>query len=217
MARRGRSRRRRRGSGGIWILVVPIGLVAVPAMIRFVTTNAVVILIVVALLLAGLCGVLYLRHRMIEAERRRFLAANLELAKVDQLTGDQFERLIVERLRADGFRQVNKRGGSGDLGVDITALAPGHGRYAFQCKRYRNTVGAPEVRNFLGALANAFVGCTGVLVTSGRLTRQAKAEALAARQPLIVIERDQLADWLLGTVTLLPSSPPDLLVEGEPA
>ncbi len=71
------------------------------------------------------------------------------------------------------------------------------------------TVGAPEVRNFLGALANAFSGHTGILVTSGTLTRQAKAEAATARQPLIIVERDELADWLLGDITLLPTRPAD--------
>ncbi|SDK59400.1 restriction endonuclease [Nonomuraea jiangxiensis] len=149
-------------------------------------------------------GGLVLRQRMIQAERQRFLAGNAELEKVDRMSGPAFEHLVAERMIADGFRQVRERGRAGDGGVDITALAPGRGRYAVQCKRYSRTVGAPEVRNFLGALANTFAGHTGVLVTSGRLTRQARHEALGAREPLILVERDRLADWLVGTATLLP-------------
>ncbi|WP_165970199.1 restriction endonuclease [Nonomuraea terrae] len=160
-------------------------------------------------------GGLIIRHRAIQAERRRFLAANVELEKVDRMSGAAFEHLVAERMIADGFRQVRERGRTGDGGVDITALAPGHGRYAVQCKRYSKTVGAPEVRNFLGALANTFAGHTGVLVTSGHLTKQARLEALGARQPLILVERDRLADWLLGTVSLLPASSARILAEDE--
>ncbi|WP_246645171.1 restriction endonuclease [Nonomuraea ceibae] len=160
-------------------------------------------------------GALILRHRMIQAERQRFLAANVELEKVDRMTGTAFEHLVAERMIADGFRQVRERGRAGDGGVDITAVAPGHGRYAVQCKRYSKSVGAPEVRNFLGALANTFAGHTGVLVTSGRLTKQARLEALGAREPLILVERDRLADWLLGTCSLLPARPAGILAEDE--
>ncbi|MFC4008562.1 restriction endonuclease [Nonomuraea purpurea] len=160
-------------------------------------------------------GGLFLRFRMIEARRAQFLAANTELAKVDVMTGSQFEHLVAERMIHEGFHRVRERGRSGDGGVDIVAVAPGGGRYAIQCKRYTRTVGAPEVRNFLGALANAFDGHTGVLITSGRLTRQAREEALNARQRLVLVERDGLADWLTGKITLLPGRRP-LVGGGEP-
>ncbi|WP_344219059.1 restriction endonuclease [Nonomuraea bangladeshensis] len=160
---------------------------------------------IAGLLVVLFVGGLILRHRAIEAGRRRFLAANAELEKVDLMSGPEFEHLVAERMIAEGFRQVRECGGRGDFGVDITAVAPGHGRYAVQCKRYVGSVGAPEVRNFLGALANTFAGHTGVLVTSGRLTRQAREEALGAREPLILVERDRLADWLVGAAPLLPA------------
>ncbi|GAB1822651.1 hypothetical protein HerbRD11066_58150 [Herbidospora sp. RD11066] len=187
------------------MLVAVVGVVTLIAVWRFVSAHPELAVGIAVAMLALTAGGLSLRHRSIEADRRRFLAANTELARVDRLSGPEFERLVAERLRTDGFRQVTQRGGAGDGGVDITATAFGHGHYAVQCKRYRGTVGAPEVRNFLGALANAFDGHTGILVTSGTLTRQAKAEAAAARQPLIIVERDELADWLLGDLTLLPA------------
>ncbi|WP_083958230.1 restriction endonuclease [Herbidospora mongoliensis] len=215
MARR-RNGRKRKGRGEeLWLLVAVVVVVVGVALWRFVSAYPGWAIAIAVVLLAVTGGGLYLRHRIIEADRRRFLAANTELERVDRLTGPQFERLIAERLHSDGFRQVARRGGTGDGGVDITANAFGHGRYAVQCKRYRGTVGAPEVRNFLGALANAFSGHTGILVTSGTLTRQAKAEAAAARQPLIIVERDELADWLLGGMTLLPAPPRRPLTEGE--
>jgi restriction system protein len=215
-SRRG-SRKRRKGQD-VWILAAAGAAIAVVAVVQFVRYHPGWAAAIVCLALAGLGGGLFLRYRAIEARRRQFLAANVELEKVDRLSGSQFEHLVAQRMIADGFRQVLERGRGGDGGVDITATAPRRGRYAVQCKRYSKTVGAPEVRNFLGALANSFAGHTGILVTSGRLTRQARLEALGAREPLILVERDRLADWLLGTVSLLPVRPSGVLIEGdEPA
>ncbi|GIH28953.1 hypothetical protein Aph01nite_72630 [Acrocarpospora phusangensis] len=64
-------------------------------------------------------------------------------------------------------------------------------------RRRRRGAGLPR------GLANSFAGHTGVLVTSGRLTRQARTEALDARQPLLLVERDRLADWLISPDPLL--------------
>lgn len=211
-SRRGKSRRRRQD---IWVLGVAGVAIAAAVVASFVRDHPVWAAAIVCLALAVLGGGLLLRYQAIEARRRQFLAANVELEKIDRMSGTQFEHLVAQRMIADGFRQVRERGRSGDGGVDITAVAPGHGKYAIQCKRYSKTVGAPDVRNFLGALANTFAGHTGVLVTSGSLTRQARLEALGAREPLILVERDRLADWLLGTVSLLPARPNGVLIEGE--
>ncbi|MCK2215968.1 restriction endonuclease [Actinomadura sp. ATCC 31491] len=171
---------------------------------------------------AGVLAVLFVagliaRQRVVQARRRLFVAANAELEKVDRLSGPEFEHLVAERLVTDGFRRVRVCGRAADGGVDITAVAPGGGRYAVQCKRYKGSVGAPAVRNFQGALANAFAGHTGVLVTSGRLTRQARLEALEARQPLVLLERDRLAEWLAGAWSLLPARAGPGAAEEDPA
>ena len=217
-SRRGTGKRKPRKRQDIWVLGAVSGVIAVAVVVQFVRDHPGWAAAVVCLALAVFGVGLLLRYRVIEARRRQFLAANIELEKIDRMSGSQFEHLVAERMIADGFRQVRERGRSGDGGVDITAVASGHGKYAVQCKRYSRTVGAPEVRNFLGALANTFAGHTGVLVTSGRLTRQARLEALGARQPLILVERDRLADWLLGTLSLLPARRAGILIEGdEPA
>ncbi|MFB4283221.1 restriction endonuclease [Nonomuraea sp. MTCD27] len=218
MARRSGRRRKRSKPGGKEQLLLTglVGVVIAAVLVaEFAAEYPGAAMGITALLIAAFAGALFLRYRVIQARRRQFLAANAELAKVDLMSGPQFEHLIAERMIAEGFRRVRERGRSGDGGVDITAVAPGGTPYAVQCKRYSRTVGAPEVRNFLGALANAFAGHTGVLITSGRLTRQAREEALNARQPLLLVERDRLADWLIGRSTLLPQRVPPLAEGGE--
>ncbi|GAA3648247.1 hypothetical protein GCM10022224_008730 [Nonomuraea antimicrobica] len=206
MARRsGRGKRRRKQGDdrALWFAGLGCTTIAVVISARFVMENPGWAIGIASVAIAAFGAGLFLRYRILQARRQRFLAANTELTKVDLMTGTQFEHLVAERLITEGFRRVRERGRSGDGGVDITAVAPGGTPYAIQCKRYGGSVGAPAVRNFLGALANAFNGHTGILITSGRLTDQARTEALNARQPLILLERDHLADWLIGQRTIL--------------
>ncbi|WP_143020383.1 restriction endonuclease [Sinosporangium album] len=140
------------------------------------------------------------RARRASALEHRWLLENQALERVDGLTGAQFERLTAGLLRRDGFRQVRELGRAGDGGVDLTAVGPHGERFAIQCKRYAGAVGSPEVRNFLGALGFTFTGYTGILVTSGRLTRPAIEEA--RRAGLILIERELLARWLREPIPL---------------
>ena len=63
-----------------------------------------------------------------------------------------FERLVRRLLRESGFTQVEVTGRTGDGGVDGRGIARIHGLMSFhvlfQCKRYRGSVGAPEIRDF---------------------------------------------------------------------
>ncbi|WP_157382819.1 hypothetical protein [Nonomuraea coxensis] len=60
---------------------------------------------VAGLLAVLFAGALILRRRAIEAGRRRFLAANAELEKVDLMSGREFEHLVAAP-RAAGMRSM---------------------------------------------------------------------------------------------------------------
>ncbi|MEW1836761.1 restriction endonuclease [Nonomuraea angiospora] len=213
MARGSRRGNKRRKSSDLRVMALVGAGVVISFVVYFITRYPGWAMAITIVLIAALSGGLFLRHRVIQARRLQFLAANAALEKVDLMTGPQFEQLVAEHMIAQGFRRVRIRGGAGDGGVDITAVAPDGTRCAVQCKRYNKSVGAPAVRNFLGALANAFTGHTGVLITSGRLTRPAREEATNARQRLLLVDRDLLADWLTGRFALLAKPAP--LVEGD--
>ena len=67
-----------------------------------------------------------------------------------------FERLTQRVLRECGFTSVEVTKKSGDGGIDGTGKLKINGIFsfnvAFQCKRYKGVVGAPEVRDFRGSL-----------------------------------------------------------------
>ncbi len=87
------ARRKKKGHGEeFWLLVAVVGVAAVAVVWWFVRTYPEWAIGIGVLLLVAIVGGLFLRHRSIEADRRRFLAANTELARVDRLTGPEFER-----------------------------------------------------------------------------------------------------------------------------
>eukprot|EP01037_Dinobryon_pediforme_P015474 gene15474-15617_t len=91
---------------------------------------------------------------------------------------DGFERLCQRILRAYDFIRVEITGRSGDDGIDGIGvlqvnLLSFHVR--FQCKRWRNPVGAPEVRDFRGALTGRAE--KGIIFTTSSFTAAAQIEA----------------------------------------
>lgn len=98
-----------------------------------------------------------------------------------------FERLAQRLLRECGFSDVEVTKKSGDGGIDGTGKLRINGIFsfnvAFQCKRYKGQVGAPQIRDFRGSLGTNIE--KGVLITTGSFTREAKEEASSEGKRLI--------------------------------
>ncbi|MBP7998484.1 MAG: restriction endonuclease [Chloroflexi bacterium] len=75
----------------------------------------------------------------------------LELEQLLTFPPAEFEAYVAGLFRRKGY-VVRRRGGIGDMGVDLELLAPGQRRAIVQCKRYQNTVGAELVRELYGTL-----------------------------------------------------------------
>lgn len=89
-----------------------------------------------------------------------------------------FERLSQRLLRESGFTKVEVRGKSGDGGVDgvgILRVNLVSFQVFFQCKRYKGSVGASDIRDFRGAMQGR--ADKGLFITTGNFTAQASDEA----------------------------------------
>ncbi|MGV8920037.1 MAG: restriction endonuclease [Pseudomonas sp.] len=131
-------------------------------------------------------------------KRRNLLAAmTLPGGKtIENITWQQFELLVGEALRHQGF-SVEETGGNGpDGGVDLVARKDGE-KYLVQCKQWRALqVGVPTVRELYGAMAAE--GATGGLViTSGRFTGPAKT--FASGRNLRLVDGELLNKWIAAT------------------
>lgn len=119
------------------------------------------------------------------------------LGVLRELEPGAFERLCQLLLRESGFTEVVVTGRTGDGGIDGKGIVRIGGFISFpvlfQCKRYSGNVGAPEVRNFRGAMAGR--ASRGMLVTTGGFTSEALAEATReGAEPIDLIDAKLLTD-----------------------
>jgi len=119
------------------------------------------------------------------------------LATIQALPFTGFERLCQRLLREAGFQQVAVTGRTGDNGID------GHGilelnafvtfKVLFQCKRYKGSVGTPQIRDFRGAMEGR--ADKGIILTTGTFTQEAKREARRdGARSIELVDGDKLVD-----------------------
>ena len=121
-----------------------------------------------------------------------------------------FERLVQRVLRESGFIHVEVTGRTGDGGIDGKGIARIHGfmsfHVLFQCKRYKGSVAAGEIRDFRGAMVGR--ADKGLFITTGSFTPAAVKEATRdGAPPIDLVDGDELAEKLkeldLGVKTQL--------------
>ncbi len=107
---------------------------------------------------------------------------------VDGMQWQEFEMLVGEAFRRQGYRVVETGGGGADGGVDLVLSKPtqnGTEKTLVQCKQWRAfKVGVEFVRELYGVMA-ARGAAAGIVVTSGRFTAEAQAFAQGRNVRLI--------------------------------
>jgi hypothetical protein len=98
----------------------------------------------------------------------------------------EFEELTRALLQKMGLvAKLTRRSGDGGIDIDAESSDPVlGGRILVQCKRYRGSVGEPEIRDLAGAL-NREHAMKGILITTGSFSRAAIAFAEGVQITLI--------------------------------
>ena len=120
------------------------------------------------------------------------------LAAIGDMKPDGFERLSQRLLREAGFTKVEVRGKTGDGGIDgvgVLRVNLVSFQIYFQCKKWKSSVGAKDIRDFRGALQGR--ADKGLFITTGSFTSQASEEATRDGAIAIdLIDGDRLCDLL---------------------
>ena len=104
------------------------------------------------------------------------------------LNGHEFERYCAYLLKVNGYTNILVTKGSGDYGVDITAVKNGI-RYAIQCKNWTNTASNNVVERIHGS--KDIYSCTkGIIICTGGFTNT--AQKAANRLGVILIDTKSL-------------------------
>lgn len=110
-----------------------------------------------------------------------------------------FERFCQRLLRESGFEEVTVTGRSGDGGIDGIGILKANVlvsfKVVFQCKRYKDSVGPGQVRDFRGAMMGR--ADKGIILTTGSFTVEARREAIRDGVPPIeLVDGEKLVDML---------------------
>ena len=132
---------------------------------------------------------------------------------IDGINWQQFEQLVGEAFRRQGFTVIETGGNGPDGGIDLI-LHKGNEKHLVQCKQWRSMKdGVTVVREFFGVMA-AEGAAGGFVVTSGAFTAEAKD--FASGRNIRLVEGAELNRWIaasrstkinLPTITCSPVNP----------
>ncbi len=116
---------------------------------------------------------------------------------IKNLSPSGFEKLCKRLLTEIGIHDIIITGGSGDQGIDGVGLVKLNDvvslNIVFQCKRYKDIVSPHNVRDFRGAMQGR--GEKGLIISTGRFTKEAKNEATRdGVTPIELIDGERLVD-----------------------
>ena len=125
------------------------------------------------------------------------------LDKISSASPRFFEKLVVDLLVAMGYGGSRKDAGqaigkSGDGGIDgiIKEDRLGLDAVYIQAKRWKSTVGRPDVQNFAGSL-EGHRARKGVFITTSQFSVEAKDYVTRIEKKIILIDGEQLANLSL--------------------
>jgi restriction system protein len=135
-------------------------------------------------------------------ELRSALAGEV-LERVREQSPEFFEQVVLDVLQAIGYGgprddAAQRLGQSGDGGVDgvIREDKLGLDLIYVQAKRWSNTVGRPEIQQFVGAL-NGQRASKGVFITTSTFSREAGDYAENVNPRVILVDGQELAELML--------------------
>jgi len=135
------------------------------------------------------------------AELRESVARDL-LELIGRSPPEFFEQLVLDLLHAMGYgtsrTDLQRVGGSGDGGIDgiISLDRLGFEKVYVQAKRWKNTVGSPEIQGFMGAL-QLQAASKGVFITTSTFTKDARQAAIKARGSIVLVDGAQLSTLMM--------------------
>ena len=138
--------------------------------------------------------------------RRHLLDSQSGLNGIRDLPWQEFEHLVGEAYRRQGYAVHETGRAAGDGGIDLS-MSRADEQVLVQCKRWRTRrVGVKPVRELFGVMTSESA-TRGILVTCGSFTPAARS--FAEGKPLDLVDGPQLWELVRSVQTASPPSVPD--------
>ncbi|TGB15492.1 restriction endonuclease [Streptomyces sp. MZ04] len=128
--------------------------------------------------------------------------ASLSLERIGTMHHTEFEQTIATLAERDGYQVTRARGGAGDLGADVIAVAADGTRVVMQCKHTRTgaTTGSPALQRLNGTARQIHRADVVLAVTNG--TYSTPAKRFAYSQNINLINWSTLEHWATWGIPL---------------
>lgn len=127
-------------------------------------------------------------------KRTALLAKTTSLEKLRALSWREFEKLVGEAYRKEGYSVCDGPGNAADGGIDLDTRSPTGERVLIQCKHWKShKIGVPVVREMLGILTREKADRVVIIVTGG-FTKE--AVEWAKGQPIELVDGFTLIERL---------------------
>ena len=165
-----------------------------------------------ALPIAGVFVVAALLSALHALRKGELLDTQTGISSIRDMSWKDFELLVSEAFRREGYQVIENFTGGADGGVDLVLTKEGR-RLLVQCKNWKSrSVGVPTVRELFGVIS-AESADGGFVVTSGNFTKEARA--FASGNPIQLIDGAALVQLVGKTqskketrvVDVIPSCP----------
>lgn len=173
-----------------------IQLVLVIGLILLAISLGELILAIVFIYVASRALIAIVRALINFAALVKWNSTNIEWNDIDIMEGVEFESLVANALRDNGFHSIHMTPASGDYGVDIVAYKRSD-KYVFQCKRY-NPGKSIGIRPIQEAYTGKLHYGADVAIVVTNLYFSKNAQILARETGVVLWDRSELEKLIIG-------------------
>ena len=157
-----------------------------------------------AYLLAGVFGILAIGSALFAVKRRRFVDDQQDLESLRATPWKDFEYLVAEAYRRQGYAVDYSLGKGADGGVDLVLRKDGR-KVLVQCKQWKTfSVGRPVLQQMAG-IRNDEQADEVIVVTTGQFTGDARA--YAEGKPIRLVDGPRLLELVKGVQAGIVNGP----------
>ncbi len=122
---------------------------------------------------------------------------SIDFSKIDELSGVEFENLILDKFSSLGFK-VESTPKTGDFGADLIVENNEGSRVIIQCKRFKSKVNLKAVQEVVGAMGH-YAGDIGIVITNNSFLNS--AIKLAESHDIELWDGESLVSFLSGDLS----------------
>ncbi|PPK68275.1 restriction endonuclease [Methylobacter tundripaludum] len=135
--------------------------------------------------------------KRLEQRHRLKTTFSIDFSKVDELSGVEFENLLMDKFSSLGFK-VESTPKTGDFGADLIVENSEGSRIIVQCKRFKSKVNLKAVQEVVGAMGH-YTGDMGIVITNNSFLNS--AVKLAESHDIELWDGDKLVSFLAGDLS----------------